>query len=41
MLEIMLLLTIRDEIDVETSSIKVNYKDLIHSVEVGSQNICR
>ena len=30
-------LTIRDEIDVETSSIKVNYKGLIHSVEVGSR----
>ena len=30
-------LTIRDQIDVETSSIKVNYKDLVHSVEVGSR----
>ena len=30
-------LTIRDEIDVETSSIKVNYKDLVHSVDVGSR----
>jgi pyruvate kinase len=30
-------LTIRDEIDVETSSIKVNYKGLINSVEVGSR----
>ena len=30
-------LTIRDQIDVETSSIKVNYKDLIHSVNVGSR----
>ena len=30
-------LTVRDEIDVETSSIKVNYKGLIHSVEVGSR----
>ena len=29
-------LTVRDEIDVETSSIKVNYKGLIHSVNVGS-----
>ena len=30
-------LTVRDEIDVETSSIKVNYKGLIHSVDVGSR----
>ena len=30
-------LTVRDEIDVETSSIKVNYKGLIHSVDVGSK----
>lgn len=30
-------LTVRDEIDVETSSIKVNYKGLIESVSVGSQ----
>ena len=30
-------LTVRDEIDVETSSIKVNYKGLVHSVEVGSR----
>ena len=30
-------LTVRDEIDVETSSIKVNYKGLIESVNVGSQ----
>ena len=30
-------LTVRDEIDVETSSIKVNYKGLIHSVAVGSR----
>ncbi len=30
-------LTVRDEVDVETSSIKVNYKGLIHSVEVGSR----
>tara|TARA_Y100000996_G_scaffold357215_1_gene298396 strand:+ start:70 stop:747 length:678 start_codon:yes stop_codon:yes gene_type:complete len=30
-------LTIRDQIDVETSSIKVNYKDLVHSVDVGSR----
>jgi len=30
-------LTVRDETDVETSSIKVNYKGLIESVSVGSQ----
>jgi len=30
-------LTVRDEIDVETSSIKVNYKGLVHSVDVGSK----
>ena len=30
-------LTVRDEVDVETSSIKVNYKGLVHSVEVGSR----
>ena len=30
-------LTVRDEVDVETSSIKVNYKGLIHSVDVGSK----
>ena len=30
-------LTVRDEVDVETSSIKVNYKGLIHSVDVGSR----
>ena len=30
-------LTVRDEVDVETSSIKVNYKGLIHSVNVGSR----
>ena len=30
-------LTVRDQVDVETSSIKVNYKDLVHSVDVGSQ----
>jgi len=30
-------LTVRDEIDVETSSIKINYKDLIHSVSEGSR----
>ena len=30
-------LTVRDETDVETSSIKVNYKGLIESVNVGSQ----
>ena len=30
-------LTVRDEIDVETSSIKINYKDLIHSVSKGSR----
>ena len=30
-------LTVRDEIDVETSSIKINYKDLIHSVGEGSR----
>ena len=28
---------IRDRVDVETSSIKVNYKGLIHSVDVGSK----
>ena len=27
-------LTVRDQVDVETSSIKVNYKDLVHSVAV-------
>ena len=31
-------LTVRDEIDVETSSIKINYKDLIHSVSEGFQD---
>ena len=30
-------LTVRDEVDVETSSIKVNYKGVIHSVNVGSR----
>ena len=30
-------LTVRDEVDVETSSNKVNYKGLIHSVNVGSR----
>ena len=30
-------LTVRDQIDVETSSIKINYKDLIHSVSKGSK----
>jgi pyruvate kinase len=30
-------LTVRDEVDVETSSIKINYKDLIHSVNPGSK----
>ena len=30
-------LTVRDQVDVETSSIKVNYKDLVHSVDVGSR----
>ena len=30
-------LTVRDQIDVETSSIKINYKDLIHSVSEGSK----
>ena len=30
-------LTVRDQIDVETSSIKINYKDLIHSVNPGSK----
>ena len=30
-------LTVRDEVDVETSSIKINYKDLIHSVSEGSR----
>ena len=30
-------LTVRDEVDVETSSIKINYKDLIHSVSKGSR----
>ena len=30
-------LTVRDQVDVETSSITVNYKDLVHSVDVGSQ----
>jgi pyruvate kinase len=30
-------LTVRDEVDVETSSIKINYKDLIHSVSKGSK----
>ncbi len=30
-------LTVRDEVDVETSSIKINYKDLISSVNAGSK----
>ena len=30
-------LTVRDQVDVETSSIKINYKDLIHSVNPGSK----
>jgi len=30
-------LTVRDEVDVETSSIKINYKDLISSVNEGSK----
>ena len=30
-------LTVRDEVEVETSSIKINYKDLIHSVSKGSR----
>ena len=30
-------LTVRDEVDVETSSIKINYKDLIQSVSKGSR----
>ena len=30
-------LTVRDQVDVETSSIKINYKDLIHSVSEGSR----
>jgi len=30
-------LTVRDEVDVETSSIKINYKDLVHSVNEGSR----
>jgi pyruvate kinase len=30
-------LTVRDQVDVETSSIKINYKDLIHSVSQGSR----
>ena len=30
-------LTVRDQVDVETSSIKINYKDLIHSVSEGSK----
>ena len=30
-------LTVRDEVDVEPSSIKVNYKGLVHSVDVGSR----
>ena len=30
-------LTVRDEVDVETSSIKINYKDLIKSVSKGSR----
>ena len=29
-------LTVRDQVDVETSSIKINYKDLIHSVSAVS-----
>ena len=33
----MVSLTVRDEIDVETSSIKINYKDLIKSVKKGSR----
>ena len=31
-------LTVRDQIDVETSSIKISYKDLIHSVNKGFAN---
>ena len=30
-------LTVRDQVDVETSSIKINYKDLISSVNPGSK----
>ena len=30
-------LTVRDQVDVETSSIKINYKDLISSVNAGSK----
>ena len=30
-------LTVRDQVDVETSSIKINYKDLIKSVKKGSR----
>ena len=30
-------LTVRDQVDVETSSIKINYKDLIESVNPGSR----
>ena len=30
-------LTVRDQVDVETSSIKINYKDLIQSVSEGSK----
>ena len=30
-------LTIRDDVDVETSSIKINYKGLIKSVDKGSK----
>ena len=30
-------LTVRDQVDVETSSIKINYKDLIESVNPGSK----
>jgi len=30
-------LTVRDQTDVETSSIKINYKDLVHSVSEGSR----
>jgi pyruvate kinase len=30
-------LTVRDQVDVETSSIKINYKDLIKSVSEGSK----
>ena len=30
-------MTVRDEVDVETSSIKINYKDLISSVNEGSK----